>query len=357
MKPRPLFGGRSLARWIEAGGRPQRHIPARRLRSAWQTWWFERNWRTEERQLESLPLPADPVLIIGLWRSGTTALHELVRTATGWATPQTWQCFNPSTCFLSAPPREDASMTRPMDQGTISALGPQEDEFALLLLGEPSVYRGFVDPRRLRECGERLWRADEGALPRWQQFVRGVAAGFPGTRLLLKSPSHTFRLPHLGALFPQAQFVWIGRHTGEVLASNLRMWSAMMQRYALWQCPDAALEEFLNDMIGACTRVLEWSLANLTRERLLWVDFEALRTDPRTVLAAVIRFAYKNADPSVRAQVAARIDPALDAVPVLPGERAELPAWPGVRELEQLMLAARARFGLVPSDDPRGSGR
>ncbi|TLZ38162.1 MAG: hypothetical protein E6K24_01165, partial [Gammaproteobacteria bacterium] len=140
MIPKPLFGARALADWVFARGSPQRRIPAHRWRATWHAWWFEHHWHTEESRLARLPLPADPLFITGLWRSGTTAMHELLHAASGWPTPLTWQCFNPSTCFLTGPPREDASVSRPMDRGRIAALGAQEDEFALLLLGEPSVY-------------------------------------------------------------------------------------------------------------------------------------------------------------------------------------------------------------------------
>src|SRR5215472_10769897 len=176
-----LYGGRALTEWILAGGRPDTAPFAHRARLRWQASWFELNWRTASARLQSLPLPADPVFIVGPWRSGTTALHELLAAATQWPTPQTWQCFNPSTCFLVKAAPRAATIARPMDAGIISSRSPQEDEFATLLLGEESVYRGFIDPRRLPECAARLWSADDKAdassLSRWQIFLRGVAAG------------------------------------------------------------------------------------------------------------------------------------------------------------------------------------
>jgi hypothetical protein len=43
-----------------------------------------------------------------------------------------------------------------MDEGYIGTYSPQEDEFAALLLGEPSLYRAFIDPRRIDELTEML---------------------------------------------------------------------------------------------------------------------------------------------------------------------------------------------------------
>jgi len=348
MNPQPLFGARALADWVFAGGSPQRRIAGYRWRANWQAWWFEHHWRREELRLARLPLPADPLFITGLWRSGTTALHELVRAASGWPTPLTWQCFHPSTCFLTGPPRADARASRPMDAGRIATLGAQEDEFALLLLGEPSVYRGLIDPRRLRECGQQLWQQAEGELERWQHFVRGIAASSPTARVLLKSPNHSFRLPLLSRLFPRAQFIWIGRHLGEVLASNVRMWQAMCGHYALWDSPAGQLQDFLHDMLRACVEALEWCLARLSREQLLWLDFEALRADPRTALRAVACFTARSADAAVIGHW--QVERALETVPVYGGERSQAPVEPAARALERVMGAMRERFGITAAN-------
>ncbi len=339
-----LLGSRALADWILAGGRlPRRHF-RNTARLKWQAYWFEQNWSTQTRRLAGNALPADPVFIIGLWRSGTTALHELLAACACWTTPRTWQCFHPSTCFLTGPPAHEAIAYRPMDEGRIETHTPQEDEFAILLLGEPSAYRGFIDPRRLRACGDHLWSGREGALVRWQDFLRGLAAGAPGVRLLLKSPNHTFRLPLLSRIFQGARFVWIGRHTGEVLASNARMWRAMMDLYGLWECPAGALEGFLEDMLRAGANMLRWCLEEMPTDRMLWTDFEQLRLHPRETLLRILQFV--RATSSSGAQVGSReVEQALARIPLHGGSRVSLPGDPSVAELERLMGAARQRFG------------
>jgi hypothetical protein len=339
----PLFGGRALAEWIRLGGAPSRAPLGYGLRLKWHAFLFELNWRT---QLERMPPggpPADPLFIVGPWRSGTTVLHELVNACGGWVTPQTWQCFHPSTCFLTGPPARSAAVKRPMDEGLIAAEGPQEDEFALLLLGEPSIYRGLIDPRRLLECGRTAWSGEAAGLERWQAFVRGVTAG-TGARLLLKSPGHTFRIPALRKLFPGARFVWIGRHPGEVLASNVRMWTAMTGMYGLWDCPRDMLERFLRDALSACSVVLERCMAEMTPEQMLWVDFEALQTDPGRVLRQILQFAGDRPGHGVQS-LTADIEAALSSVPIHRGERAPMPDDESVLQLDRVMRAARGRFG------------
>jgi hypothetical protein len=288
-------------------------------------------------------LPPDPVFIVGLWRSGTTAFHELLAAATGWDTPRTWQCFNPSTCFLTRAPQSDARIERPMDRGLITATSPQEDEFALLLLGEPSIYRGFIDPRRLEEGAEMLWSESPESLPRWQHFLRGLAHQADGARLILKSPSHTFRLPLLRSLFPHARFIWLGRDIGHVLASNARMWRAMIERYGLWECPDGAIESMLQRMLKPCTRVLGYLLDDISPRHLLWIDFEDLQATPRAVLTRALGFLGVGS--GTDGEIDGKLDEALRHVPLRPPAGGSPPALAGLPELRSLIAAARERFG------------
>ncbi len=339
----PLFGARALADWVRQGGPPRRAPPGYGLRLSWHAHWFELNWRTQLERIPRGELPPDPAFIVGLWRSGTTVLHELVNACGGWVTPLTWQCFNPSTCFLARAPTRTATVKRPMDAGVIAGRSPQEDEFAVLLLGERSIYRGLIDPRRLLECGSTSWSGNDIQLDRWKDFTRGIAARGAG-RLLLKSPGHTFRIPALRELFPRARFIWIGRHPGEVLASNIRMWNAMMSLYALWDCPDGMLERFLREAVRACARMLARCIEEMTREQLLWVDFEALQTDPERILRQILRFTGGPPGHDGNS-VAAGIEAALSSVPIHRGERAAMPEDESVLQLDRLMREARRRFG------------
>lgn len=338
----PLYGARALAHWVRLGGTPPRRPPLHTLRLWWHALWFEQNWRLQQTRLSGLPDPTDPVFVVGPWRSGTTVLHELLAAATGWVTPRTWQCFSPATCFLTHAPAAQAVTERPMDRGQISTHGPQEDEFALLLLGEPSVYRGFLDPRRLCELGREAWGQPlaQHSLPRWQAFVRGIAGQAPGQRVLLKSPNHSFRLPWLQQRYRGARFIWIARHPGELLESNRRMWRAMTGVYGLWECPGAELESFLQDMLQACCRLIEYCLDALAPEQLLWVQFDDLQADPRGTLGRALDFLGSGGEDCRRA-----LDVALARIPVHPGTPAALPTLPAAQELLRLGRAAQQRFG------------
>jgi len=260
--PQLLTGGHALRAWTEAGGRAERAPLLWHARLRWHAHWFERFAALSEQRTATQPLPADPLFIVGLWRTGSTLLHTKLSAAIGFSAPLTWQCFRPATFMLERPPKNQ-SERRPMDQTEVTTLSPQEDEFAALLLGESSLYRAFIDPRRLEELQQR-----------------------PGT-LLVKSPNHTFRLPWLAGRFPSARFLWLSRERDAVATSNRRLWSDMVQRYGLWRIRPAALEMFLNQAFEAHDALIEWARANL-RDRVRFLSFEQLVRDPDATVAEVI---------------------------------------------------------------------
>ena len=95
-------------------------------------------WRYD-RAIAATELPADPIFILGHWRSGTTFLHELLALDTEQlAYPNTFEVMSPQT-FLSTEPllsRWLAQLVpdhRPMDNMRIGIHSPQEDEFAIAL--------------------------------------------------------------------------------------------------------------------------------------------------------------------------------------------------------------------------------
>jgi hypothetical protein len=94
----------------------------------------------------------------------------------------------------------------------------------------------------------------------------------------------------------------------------------------------------------ACAGVLEHCIAEMTREQMLWVDFEALQTDPERVLRQILQFVGGRPGRDERS-LTADIEAALSSVPIHRGERAAMPDDESVLQLDRVMRAARRRFG------------
>lgn len=285
-----------LLQWLKAGEGWSSLGLGTRAQLRWRSAWATLNRRLSEARVTETPPLAPPLFIVGPWRSGTTVMHELLTAATGWPTPLTWQCMNATAFQLLPAPPQDIGMARPMDGLEISALSPQEDEFALLTLGVDSAYRGFLMPERLPELRHtldpRYWKEHETEwLPCFERFMAGVLAssGQAGRRLILKSPNHSFRLPALLKRFPEAQVVWMVRDAATVFHSNRKMWQAMFAEHRLTTGTADGLDAFLGTALQSCSQVLHQLRTELPPQRWIAVEQTTLAADPRATVARVMR--------------------------------------------------------------------
>ena len=98
---------------------------------------------------------------------------------------------------------------RPMDNMPFAWERPQEDEFALALLGLPSTYTDLAFPNRVQKPGALdLSSLSPAELAKWKRvfmrFLKEVTVR-TGKRLVLKSPPHTARVPVLPGDVPGRQ--------------------------------------------------------------------------------------------------------------------------------------------------------
>jgi hypothetical protein len=63
--------------------------------------------------------------------------------------------------------------------------------------------------------------------------------------MVLKSPTHGYRIRTLQKRFPEARYVLIDRNPYEVFASNLKLWRTLISKYGMENCSEKQLEEFV----------------------------------------------------------------------------------------------------------------
>lgn len=261
----------------------------------WHAYWFGVNDRMQRRRLQDVKPNSlvDPVFVLGMWRSGTTLAHELLSCCPGLFAPTTRQCMNASSFAIWHSVNSGSTVTRPMDKMKINGDSPQEDEFALLALGVPTVYRAFLDPSRLEELEELLspdyW--SNAAPPTWTEdflrFLHLVIQQAPlGQRLVVKSPGHSFRVKAIKQIFPESRYIWITRSPDEMLYSNRKMWRSMFKRYGLSECSTEKLDRFLLRAFVEAANCLDWLCQQVGRDKLAVIDFSLLTTDPINIMAA-----------------------------------------------------------------------
>ncbi len=172
----------------------------------------------------------DPIFIVGVHRSGTTHLHNLLSLDPNLIAPRNFQVLNPAGFLVLGWPMAALLAAffpwrRPMDAMHSHLFSTNEEEFAVANLCRSSPYWGWVFPARGAAYDRFLFpegfTTSEKA--RWAKAHRsflGKLVLFSRKRPVLKNPCNTGRVSMLLELFPDARFIHIHRHPYDVYRSN-----------------------------------------------------------------------------------------------------------------------------------------
>lgn len=243
------------------------------------------------KRIAHTPIPLHPIFVLGHWRTGTTLLHELLILDERFSYPDTYACLEPNHTLLT----EDFSKRymqwvvpsrRPMDNMAVGFDRPQEDEFALCMLGLPTTYTDFAFPNNppLDPGSLDLRGLNPGQLTKWKRgfrrFLQMLTFKDP-RRLVLKSPPHTARVPVLLELFPDARFIHIVRNPYVVFHSTVNLWKSLGRKHGM-QVPrdDSAVREKVFREFRVIYDRLEEAKPLIPAGRFHEVKYESLVSDP-----------------------------------------------------------------------------
>jgi hypothetical protein len=215
-------------------------------------------------------------------------MHQLLALDARFRFPTTYEAFYAPHFLITEGTfkerlRSSMPRVRQSDQMAADLDFAQEDEYAIAALGGPSIYtlwsRGVVPSAEEWKWGvltldvENLPVAERQCwIDRWTYFLRCLLLRREG-RLLLKSPTHTFRIPTLEALFPEAQYVYMVRDPRPAIASAIKAQSKLMP------VGDDVLAAILEQFARLHERV-ERTRLGIPDHRLVTVKYEDLVADP-----------------------------------------------------------------------------
>lgn len=190
------------------------------------------------RKVKNTELVNSPIFILGHWRSGTTLIHNLITSDPQFTSPTLYQTLFPHHFLLTETVAKKLTAafvpkTRPMDNMAVHWDVPQEDELALCVMCQVSPYLNLAFPQKLDLFRELL---DIESLPAEQQqlwkdtllkLLKKITTRHP-KQVVLKSPSHTFRVKTILKLFPDAKFVYIYRQPLDVFNSTCHLRKKMI---------------------------------------------------------------------------------------------------------------------------------
>jgi hypothetical protein len=239
------------------------------------------------RKLARISVPA-PLFVLGVWRSGTTHLHNLLAKDDRFAYPTTFDVFYPHTFLCTDWPNRLVMQwlvpsTRPMDNVLYGIHEPQEDEFALAASGLSYMNGLWAFPRHREQYRRFLFLNDTDVREQaaWKaalmQFLRKLTFKYRRT-LILKSPPHTSRIKLLLDLFPDAQFVHIHRHPYAVFASTCHTWQMVPPWWRL-QRNEIDVDQVIRDYADMYAAYFE-QRPLISAQNFCEVAFDDLERDP-----------------------------------------------------------------------------
>jgi hypothetical protein len=249
------------------------------------------------RRIAATPIREAPLFIIGHWRTGTTFLHELLVLDERHAYPNSYECMEPNHFLLTERIFKRwfwflMPAHRPMDNMAAGWDRPQEDEFALCMMGQPSPYLTIAFPNHRPQYPEYLDL--EGLSPRalksWKRafmgFLQRLTCKDP-RRLILKSPPHTCRIKVLLAMFPDARFVHIVRDPFVVFPSTVNLWKRLYETHGLQKPKFHGLEEHVFQTYTRMYERLEEGRKLVQPSRFFELKYEDLVRDPVSQMRAL----------------------------------------------------------------------
>jgi hypothetical protein len=262
-----------------------------------------RAWSVEtlRRHPEIAAIPIErPIVVTGMFRSGTTLLQRLLAADPQNRAPVAWELMSPVD-----PPGADSAQVRPQVMAPaetyvrvlgqiapeigqlmhpINAGWPEEDEWLMRSsFMDPTLGWYFYLPSYM------AWLDDQSMVPAYQHWRRQLQLllwRIPGNHLVLKNPSHLFALDALAGATPDALVVHLHRDMREVVPS---LCSLMQTLHGLTRPrPD-------NRSVGAYATNLIHQMVNRMLERrrgfhqleIMDVQYRALVSDPMAVVRQI----------------------------------------------------------------------
>jgi hypothetical protein len=187
------------------------------------------SWK-EERSLERIKRP---IFIVGVPRSGSTYLHELLAQIPGYRAPRAWEVMFPVRrwnnrderrrvrkaafclwCFRMLAPEADA----------VYPLRAQTPHECVAIHSYTFLSEEFVSTCRVPAYEKFLRHTDLLPAYEWEQrFLQHLQFNTPRPRWVLKSPDHVYGLEQLFAVFPDATIIQTHRNPVDVLRSSANL--------------------------------------------------------------------------------------------------------------------------------------
>jgi len=258
-----------------------------------------------------------PVVMIGMGRTGTTILHDLLGQDPANRVPLTWEvdrpCPPPETATYDVDPRieEVQAQLAVLDElhPEFQAMHPTGARLAqecIRITGGEFASLIFLSQFRLPSYFDWLSHdADLAPAYRWhRRFLQLLQWHHPGDRWVLKSGAHLWSLPALVAEYPDARFIQTHRDPLRVIASLSSLFATVRQTAS----DDVTIAQVAGDWTDPILDALDLAVTaredgTIPADRVIDLQYQTFIADP----IATIRDVYAHWDLELSPDAEARM--------------------------------------------------
>jgi len=254
-------------------------------------------WKKNAEEIASVRIKR-PVFIVGMPRSGSTYLHELLSENPGYRAPRVWEVMFPIGsrdekdvekrvrkaefclwCFRKLAPRADA--VYPM-----RAMTPHE---CVALQSYTFLSEEFISTCHIPTYEAFLHSTDLTPVYRFEKrFLQYMQLGMPGKRWVLKSPDHVYGLERLLDVFPDACIIQTHRNPVEVLKSSADLTRVLRGLYGPPGDPDEVRLREARILAEGAERFVQFRDAHPElAERIIDVRYTDLIAEPMATVRRI----------------------------------------------------------------------
>ncbi|HEX7856865.1 MAG TPA: sulfotransferase [Sphingobium sp.] len=262
--------------------------------------WHARHPEIDEENLEA------PLIVLGLPRTGSTALHNLlaqdpkVRVLRNWES--TFPCPPPETATQFSDPRialvehqlalGDKAMPRMKQMLPMTATSPIEDQF---IMGHDFKSQVFMPMFRIPSYVK--WFNEEADLVATFRYVKRVLKLLqwrcPPKKWRLKNPSYSQCIAELDTVFPDALYCMTHRPVEEVIPSMADLYREIASVNTNSVDPVWLGEVATNNCEDGMRRMISFRAVG-NESRFFDIHFRALQAEPLTVIEELYDFLGEN---------------------------------------------------------------
>jgi hypothetical protein len=267
-------------------------------------------------EVHDVPIEA-PIVIVGLYRTGTTSLHGLLAADPRHRAPRAWELMSPAPRYANA--AIDRRVRR-LRSGTVFALDhflvpEQSQAHAIPLDGAEECFflleNDFVSSTTYNSFGGWDYAFDligRDLRPTYRFLklqLQLMALDAPRRRWILKSPFHLWHLDALMSVFPDARIVFTHRTIAEALPSNCSL-SAMTTSKFVRHLDLEALGDFWRRFYRAGMDRVSESRGRIPADQQFDLPLARIAQDPESAVEDL--YAHFHIDPAPgRAAIGAEV--------------------------------------------------